>query len=278
MTTGPEMVRSFFNRITKEQQMNDLLTFLNSHGSARGFTNKAISTDDEMTIITIAERAPTSSNLHAYSIIGVRDSDSKKELAMLSGGQEHVADCSLFLVFCADMHRLGKLCEKRKYNFNGDSTESFIIATIDASLAAARALMAAQAMGMGGVMVGGIRNNPKEVCELLNLPELVYPVMGMSLGYPKTKPKLKPRLPINGLYFRERYDSKSIPPAITEYDETISKLGYLRGREIEPELYENFVGEYTWSEHTARRMASESPGAARLHLLPFLQERGLLKR
>lgn len=258
--------------------MNDLLTFLNSHGSARAFTDKTISPDDEMTIITIAERAPTSSNLHAYSIIGVRDSGMKRKLAMLSGGQEHVADCSLFLVFCADMHRLGKLCEERKYNFNGDTTESFIIATVDASLAAARALMAAQAMGMGGVMVGGIRNNPKEVCELLSLPELVYPVMGMSLGYPKATPNLKPRLPIYGLYFREHYDTNQIPPAITEYDETISKLGYLRGRETEPESYANFVGEYSWSEHTARRMASESAGAARLHMLPFLNERGYLKR
>ena len=256
----------------------EALALLNRHASVRRFTGQEISQDDEMTIVLTAQRSPTSSNLHAYSIIGVRDRDKKARLAELCGGQAHVAACSLFLVFCADLYRLKLSADERGYRFNGDTVESFIVATVDAALAADRALIAAQALGLGGVMVGGIRNHPEEVCALLELPEYTYPVMGMSLGYPERTPTQKPRLPIEGMYFRERYNPEQIRPAVMDYDETIAALGYLEGREIEPERYPGFSGRYSWSEHSARRMASSRPETSRLHLREFLQRRGWLKR
>ncbi|MFQ5499669.1 MAG: nitroreductase family protein [Candidatus Zixiibacteriota bacterium] len=256
--------------------MNDALEFLNSHTSVRQFTDQAVSTDDERRIVETAERSPTSSNLHAYSIIGIRDQGKKDKLAELCGGQGHVAKSSLFLVFCADLFRLSRLCEQRGYRHNSDTAEMFIIATVDAALAAGRALMAAQALGMGGVMVGGIRDCIADVSSLLDLPELTSPVMGMSLGYPVSPAKTKPRLPIDGLYFREQYRPEQIDTAVDEYDSTIERMGYLRGREVEPELYPNFSGRYSWSEHSARRMATTEPGALRAHMLPFLHKQGLM--
>ncbi|MBD3258521.1 hypothetical protein GF377_08820 [candidate division GN15 bacterium] len=258
--------------------MKQILEFLNSHGSVRQFTDQDVSSEDEATIIATAERSPTSSNLHAWSVIRTRDKATKKRLAELTGGQQHVAECPLFLIFCADLHRLELLARERDYAFNGEYVESFIVATVDAALAGSRALMAAQALGMGGVMVGGIRNKPAEVSDLVKLPNLVYPVMGMSLGYPVKPPKVKPRLPVEGLAFSEAYDESKITAAIAQYDETIAKLGYLRGREVEPDKYPAFGGAYSWSEHTARRMASTSPGVQRGHLLEFLRERGFLKK
>lgn len=258
--------------------MNKLIEFLNGHGSVRQFTDKGISQEEELAIVSCAERSPTSSNLHAYSIIRVRDQHKKAKLSELTGNQKHVADCPLFLVFCADLYRLSLLASERSYPFNGEYAESFIVATVDAALAACRALEAAQALGMGGVMVGGIRTNPDEVCELLKLPDLVYPVMGMSLGFPATPAKVKPRLPLEGLSFAEEYDKSKITAAVATYDDMIDGLGYLRGREVEKDKYPGFAGRYSWSEHSARRMASTARGVQRGHLLPFLQERGLLKK
>ncbi len=257
--------------------MDQILEFLNSHGSVRQFTGKPITAEDEHTILATAERSPTSSNLHAYSIISVRDQSKKSKLAELSGGQQHVADSALFLVFCADMHRLGMINRERGYDFHGDTTEAFVVATVDAALAAGRALMAVQAMGMGGVMVGGIRNDPEQVSSLLKLPDEVYPMMGMSLGYPKKPARIKPRLPLRGLCFSEEYNANAIADAVSEYDQTID-MGYLKGREVEKENYPSFEGTYSWSEHSARRMASEAPSVQRPHLLEFLRRKGFLKR
>ena len=258
--------------------MQAIIDFLGSHASVRKFDGRDISAEDEATIITTAERSPTSSNLHAYSIISVRNQDTKTKLAELTGGQKHVADSSLFLVFCADLYRLRSMAEERGYPCNDEYAEAFVVATVDAALAASRALMAAQALGMGGVMVGGIRNKPAEVSELLGLPRLTYPVMGMSLGYPETPPKVKPRLPLEGLSFKERYDESAIKAAVGQYDDTIAGLGYLMGREVEKDKYPDFDGRYSWSEHSARRMASSSPNVQRGHLLTYLQERGFLKK
>lgn len=258
--------------------MNDILTFLNSHASVRRFTDRRITEEEERSIITTAQRSPTSYNLQAYSIIGVRDRQKRQKLDHLCGDQGHVAQSSLFLVFCADLYRLSLLNEERGYPFHSEYAEMFIVATVDATLVAGRALMAAQALGMGGVMVGGIRNYIEEVGALLRLPDLVYPVMGMSLGYPQSPPKVKPRLPLEAICFKERYSSEGFKNSIATYDDTVERVGFLNSRQITPDKYPNFTDRYLWSEHSARRMAASEPEAQRAHMMPFLQKQGFLKK
>lgn len=226
---------------------DQVLRFLNSHVSVRSFTDEPISDADEITIVTTAQRSATSSNLQSYSIIGVRDQQRKDRLRDLCGNQSHVSKASLFLVFCADLFRLSRLAQQRGYLFQGDYTESCLFATVDAALAADRALIAAQALGIGGVMVGAIRNHPEEVCQLLALPELTYPVMGMSLGYPVKVNPVKPRLPLAAIYHREQYSTDTLDEAVDQYDAVIEAGGHLAGRQVQPERYPNFVGTYSWA-------------------------------
>lgn len=258
--------------------MNEILKFLNSHVSVRQFTDQPVTESDELAIVTTAQRSPTSSNIQAYSIITIRNRTSKDRLAELCGGQNHVSESALFLVFCADLFRLKSLNDSRDYPFDGGFSELFIQATVDAALVAGRALQAAQALGLGGVMVGGIRDRIAEVSELLNLPELVYPVMGMSLGFPVKPSPIKPRLPIEAIAFRESYQTGAFEQSISEYDDTITHLGYLKGREVRPENYPDFDGVYSWSEHTARRMADVDGPTMRAHMLEYLRNRGLLTK
>lgn len=255
--------------------MNQLLEFLNSHVSVRQFTDRGISAQDELNIVTTAQRSPTSSNLQAYTIIGVRAQETKDRLAMLCGNQTHVAKSSLFLVFCADLYRLSRINGKKGYEFTGDFTELGLVATVDSALAAGRALIAAQAMGMGGVMVGSIRNHPHEISSLLSLPEYTYAVMGMSLGYPETIPPIKPRLPVDAIYCRERYSDERFDAAIAEYDEMIAQVGHLNGREVQKDKYPNFAGRYSWSEHSARRLADTTPTSLRPFMKSYLETQKL---
>lgn len=258
--------------------MNKILGFLNSHASVRQFTDDKITDDQLSQIIATAQRSPTSSNLQAYSIVSIRETGKKRELAELCGRQAHISQSSIFLVFLADLYRLKRITEKRGYPFTGEYAEMFTIAIVDTALAAGRALMAAQALGFGGVMVGGIRNNIADVSDLLKLPEFVTPVMGMSLGKPVQEPKQKPRLPQPALHFAEEYSIGALDSAIADYDETVDKIGYLKGREIHPQDYPGFAGDYSWSEHTARRMSRTEPSTLRPHMLPFLRSKGFLKK
>ncbi len=171
------------------------------------------------------------------------------------------------------MYQFGSFL-KKKYATHSDYAELFIIATVDAALVAERAMITAQALGMGGVMVGGIRNNPDEVDKLIKLPKLVYPVMGMSLGFPLEPSKLKPRLNINAIYHKEEYSDLGYEKHIAEYDAVINEVGYLKGREQLVEKYPNFNGLYSWSEHTARRHAE----IVRPHMKSYLESKGFMKQ
>jgi FMN reductase (NADPH) len=276
ISLGEAYMLRLFITLTGRGKMNSILKFLNNHVSVRQFTDAEISQEDELKIISTAQRSPTSSNLQTYSIVGIRDQEAKEKLASLSGNQKHIIDSSLFLVFCADLNRLKLINQEKGYDYYSDSIEMLLISTIDAALVADRALMAAQAMGMGGVMVGALRYNPDEVSDLLKLPELVYPVMGLSLGYPAVPPVLKPRLAIDAIYYKEFYTNESIGKFIDEYDKKFAETPFLKGREVQPEKYPDFKGLYSWSEHSARKMADKD--AARLHFKEYLNKRGFAVR
>jgi len=85
-------------------------------------------------------------------------------------------------------------------------------------------------------------------------------------------------LPLEAIYFKERYSSEGFKNSIATYDETIERVGYLKDHEITPDKYPNFTDRYSWSEHSARRMAGGELDALRAHMMSFLQKQGFLKK
>ena len=105
-----------------------------------------------------------------------------------------------------------------------ESTEKFMVALIDASLAAQNAAIAAESMGLGICYIGGIRNKLDEVKELLKTPDRVIPLFGMTVGYPEKINDQKPRLPFEHIYHEEEYeqDKDVYLRQLQEYNEIIS--------------------------------------------------------
>ncbi|WP_174732398.1 nitroreductase family protein [Mesobacillus harenae] len=111
----------------------------------------------------------------------------KKTLSELCGSQRHVKECPVFLVFCADLNRIKISHELEEKPNHLDTVEPFIVATVDASIYGQNVLLASELLGLGGVFIGGIRNQPEKVSQLLKIPEYVYPVFGMCIGYPDSE-------------------------------------------------------------------------------------------
>lgn len=247
--------------------MNETLSVLMNHRSIRKFKQEEVSEQQLATIVAAAQMASSSSHVQAYSVIAVTAPPLKKQLATLAGGQAYVEQCPLFLVWCADLYRLKRVTEQHKPDRISyeDSTENFIVATTDATLAAQNAAIAAESMGLGIVYIGGLRNHIAEVTELLVLPELVYPVFGMCVGVPDQTPELRPRLPQTAVLHRNGYDLQQTMESMERYDETMSDY-----------LSKRTGGERTtpWSEAMATRLTEP----ARLHMKSFLEQQGLLKQ
>ncbi len=241
--------------------MNDVIELLMSHRSIRKFSDKPIDQSTVNTIISAGQAAATSSNVQATTVIQVSNPDTREQLATAAGGQKYVASASVFLVFCADLNRSAQACALQGGSFSKGMTEHFIIATVDVALFAQNCTIAAESLGMGICYIGGLRNNPADVSTLLNLPENVYPVFGLCLGYPEQDPEVKPRLPIETVLMQEQYNAAALAPGIAAYDEHIR------------EYYRSRTGgkkDSCWSEEMKALVGKES----RPHMRGFLHSKG----
>ncbi|GAA0494029.1 oxygen-insensitive NADPH nitroreductase [Salinibacillus aidingensis] len=205
--------------------MNETIETLLNHRSIRQFKDQPLSDEQIRTIVKSAQQASTSSYYQAYSIIGVTDAHIKQELSNVSG-QFYVRENAHLMVFCADFHRAQLQSDeelKEKMSENLQNTEHFIVATVDAALAAQNAAIAAESMGLGICYLGSLRNDIAKVSELLGLPDYVIPLFGMAFGHPDHEPEKKPRLPLDAVYFENQYaDDTAIEEQIDQFDEHLN--------------------------------------------------------
>ncbi len=171
--------------------MTPTIELICGHRSIRHFTDEPISEAQREAIINSARATSSSSFLQCSSIIRITDKALREELVTLTGGQKHVAQAAEFWVFCADFNRHLQICPDAQLGL----AEQLLLGVVDTAMMAQNALTAAESLGLGGVYIGGLRNNIEAVTELLKLPQHVLPLFGLCLGWPADNPDLKPRLP-----------------------------------------------------------------------------------
>jgi nitroreductase len=193
------------------------------HRSVRRFLDTPVTDAQLEAIVGAAQRASTSSNLQAWSVIAIRDPERKRRISEAIGNHGYVTHAPVFLVWVADFARNAELIRSRGVD---PETLGFIEVTllgaVDVGIAAQNALLAAESLGLGGVFVGGLRNNPGAVSAELGLPQHVFAIAGMSIGVPDPDEGtgLKPRLPLSGVLHREQYDPERWRNATAEYEES----------------------------------------------------------
>ncbi len=207
--------------IFQEGFMNTVTELMLNHRSIRKYQKKMISVEIKEEIIRCAQMAPTSSYFQAYTIIEINDSKEKKALAEAAGGQDCVEKAPLVLLFCADLYR-NKLALHVEDPEVFGNVESYTVAVVDTALSMQKAFIAAQSFGLGGVVIGGIRNDMNAIKSLTKLPPLVMPLFLLCLGYPDENPDVKPRLPIHMVWKKDFYDSSFSPAYLYSYNKEVS--------------------------------------------------------
>lgn len=243
--------------------MNNVIELLKSHRSIRKYSDDTVSQELVEVLVEAGQCAATSSFIQACTIIQVNDQESRKKLCESAAGQLYVAEAPVFLVFCADMQRHRLSCEMHDAPMQSGYTEQFLTASLDCALFAQNVVVAAESMGLGCCYIGAIRNKIAEVDELLGLPELVYPVFGLCLGYPAENHECKPRLPLPVVLKQERYDDSSDSSLIKDYDQLVRHYYATRT---------GGTKDSSWSEQISKMLEKE----ARPHMLSFLKEKGYL--
>lgn len=250
---------------TDSVQINPVIRLMRSHRSIRKFTAQSIPAGWVETIVESAQWASSTCFRQVYSVIAIVDPVRKRELRRLCGGQRWVEECPVFLAFCADMNRLDDICKARGKRVNLEHTETFLMAVLDVGLIMQNAALAAESLGLGVVMIGGLRDNPGEVIELLELPYGVFGISGMCIGFPAEVPFQRPRLPLAEVLYWEQYRSDGRQERLAAYDDLIRSAGVYRRKDGTLE---------GWTDVMARTTSKPPPEEGRYQLRQILYAQG----
>ncbi len=245
---------------------NEHIELLLSHRSIRGYRPDDLPQGTLETLIAAAQSAATSSNLQSWSVIAVKDPATKAELAKAANNQHHVEECPLFLVWLADVSRIQRLGDEENIELEVvPYLETFLVAAVDAALAAQNAVVAAESLGLSTVYIGSLRNDPLRVKELLDLPAGCLGLFGLCVGYaaPEMSNEVKPRLSQPAVLFQEKYGNPHEPQLRAAYDEKMTEFS---------RRHEMTQG--TWSQRVIDRMGPLSAIGNRVNLIQILRDMG----
>jgi len=209
-------------------------------------------------ILAAAFSASSKSDYQQATAIRVDDRGQRDKLAALIPDMPWIGGAPVFLVFLGDARRLERIS---KHPVNNGSLEGFFNATVDAALALQTATLAAETLGLGTCPISVLRNHIEAVGEILALPDKVFPVAGLCLGYPAQQGFISMRLPPDVTVHRDRYDD-SAAAAVEAYDRRRDTRHSIKDRQKSPELF-GTAEFYGWSEDKARQaMSPEGTGFA----------------
>ncbi|MGX7245201.1 nitroreductase family protein [Enterococcus quebecensis] len=209
--------------------MNETIEFLKNRRSYRDFDENYVLPNEELqAIVDAARQAPSWMNGQFYSIIVVKDNVIREQLVKWNPGNPQILKSSVFLIFVGDLYRTKMVSKAHESPYLIDeSIEPIILATTDAALALENAVIAAESLGLGSVVVGSIRKHGKEISQLLELPEHTFPLFGLSIGKPTVAMEVKPRLPEKAVVHYDKFQLYNYS-LIEEYNETMEIFGEAR--------------------------------------------------
>lgn len=181
------------------------MKLLLNHKSIRKYLQKDISNDDLNTIIECGVRASNTGNMQLYSVIVTKDTGMKEKLAPLHFNQPMVKQAPVVLTVCLDINRFNKWCDIHSANHGYNNMLWFVTGVIDSMLFAQNVCVAAEGKGLGICYLGTTIYNASEIIRVLKLPQGVFPVTTITLGYPDENPELVDRLDLDGIVHKETY-------------------------------------------------------------------------
>lgn len=256
------------------KSIKEELGFLLKRKSIRHFKLEAVNEETVRLIVDAGQRAPTACSLQTYTVIWIRDQETRRQLME---AMRPSLKAPVFLLICADVRKLAKVMDYLGVDHclkDGAGYELKLFSIIDASLVAENMTIAAEALGLGSLYLGGAMANQK-VADTLHLPEGVLPLMYLCIGYPDERPPLRPRWTQDSILFIDRYRD------ITER-EIEAFLDHMVTTLEEEDYYERSFAEirrkrtYTFKEHIIGKAEKDRNKASDKRVKSFLKRAGFL--
>lgn len=226
---------------------NQTIGTLMSHRSIREYEDKKVEDEKIEKIVKAGQQAPFVSQM--YSVIVEKEEENLPFQAPV-----------LFTI-CVDIHKLEKIMEKRGWEIVTNDLSMLLFGLQDASYFAQNMVIAAESMGLGTCYLGAPIRTAKNLKEKYELPNKVFPMVQLVVGYPAEDPPVRPRYPLGFVLFEDQYpelDDEKVEEAKEKMDEGFLKEDYYRNLgamiSLKEKDEETFTYEdYSWTEHISRK-------------------------
>lgn len=203
---------------------NETMRLLFERSSCRNFLKKKIPTDVLQLVLEAGIHAPTAGNLQPYSVMKIENSETRQKLAEMCG-QSFIGKAPVLLLFCIDLHRNERWAALEVAPYTAASSfRHFWVSFQDAVICAQSICTAADSMGLGSVYIGTVIDMPKDIQAMLKLPEGVFPVVLLCLGYPASRPAPRRKLGVDAVVHSERYHEMEDRELLDAYDEKYERV------------------------------------------------------
>lgn len=272
MVTANELLHRRFGVAgdTGDVAINETLSSILSHRSIRKYRDEVVPDNLLRVLLACAQSAPAKSDLQQYSIIHLTDGVAKAKLAQLAA-TAGIATAPIVLVFCGDIRRAQRISQLRGKPYAQNTLDSFMNAAVDAGLAMQSFIIAAESAGLGCCAISQVRTQIEETSALLGLPDGVFPLAGLTAGWPDESRETTLRLPPTVVVHHNTYDDANLAAEIDGYDVRRHAAFPVPPRgQLHNDVY-GAAAFYGWSEHLARRLSRPE---GRETLRAFLESRG----
>jgi nitroreductase/FMN reductase [NAD(P)H] len=229
----------------------DALATMNERSVCRRYRPDPVPEDLLRLLCATALASPTKSDLQQADIVRVASPVKRAVINVLLPGSPWIAGAPEFLVFCGNGFRLRQLFERRGAAFPNDHLDAFFNATVDGAIVLATFVQAAELAGLGSCPISEIRNHAATVSRLLDLPDRVFPIAGLTLGYPEAKEPMSPRLALTATVHVDGYAADRLEQEFEAYDaRRVRDRPYRRQRGVERF---GTAERYGWTEDKLRQ-------------------------
>jgi nitroreductase len=245
---------------------NPVIQVLLSHKSIRKYKDELPSDEVVETIVRAGQQAPFA--YQYYSLLLSRDRKHNPFKAPL-----------LFTV-CVDSHKFERIMARRKWKLIENDLSILFFAIQDAALMAENMVVAGRSLGLGSCFLGSAPYRADKIAKEYSLPERVFPLVQLTMGYPAEDPPTRPRYPMEFALFENKYrklNEATVSRAMKQMDEGYLAQDYYRkanakialeGKRKETFTYDN----YSWTEHICRKVGQWYPDPK--ELINQLEKRG----
>ena len=234
-------------------QNDDVIETMLSRKSIRAYTDESPSDDVIETVVRAGQQAP-----FAYQM---------GSLLMSRNRDENPWGAPLLFTVCVDVYRLERVMRRRGWKVTTNDLSLLLFGIQDATLMAENMVIAAESLGLGSCFLGAAPYRAEEIIERYNLPERVFPLVQLAMGYPAEDPPTRPRYPLSFALFEDEYprlSEEAVQEAMAEMDEGYLAQDYYREAgymiPLEGEREETYTfDEYSWTEHISRKAGQWHP-------------------